>query len=62
MTNIPEPKNVEERAMEIWVTPQGFLRAAAANHATSTRTTDGGSEVTFLDGETQICRQDQRAE
>ena len=50
VTNIPEPKNVEERAMEIWVTPQGFLRAAAANHATSTRTTDGGSEVTFLMG------------
>ena len=36
--------------MEIWMTPHGFLRAAAANHATSTSTTDGGSEVTFMAG------------
>ncbi len=50
VTSIPEPKNVEERAMEIWVTPQGFLKAAEANHATSTPTSDGGSEVTFLAG------------
>ncbi len=50
VTSIPEPKNVEERAMEIWLTPQGFLKAAEENHATSTRTTDGGSEVTFLMG------------
>ena len=35
VTSIPEPKNVEERAMEIWATPQGFLRAAEANHATN---------------------------
>ena len=49
-TSIPEPKNVEERAMEIWATPQGFLKAAEANHATSTPTSDGGSEVTFLAG------------
>jgi glyoxylase-like metal-dependent hydrolase (beta-lactamase superfamily II) len=50
VTNVPDAKNVEEHAMEIWVTPQGFLRAAAANHATSTPTTDGGSEVTFMAG------------
>jgi glyoxylase-like metal-dependent hydrolase (beta-lactamase superfamily II) len=50
-TTVPDPGNdVEERAMEIWATPQGFLRAAAANHATSVPTTDGGSEVTFLLG------------
>jgi glyoxylase-like metal-dependent hydrolase (beta-lactamase superfamily II) len=49
-TSIPEPKNVEERAMEIWATPQGFLKAAEANHATSTPTSDGGSEVAFLAG------------
>src|ERR1700690_910425 len=49
-TSIPEPKNVEERAMEIWGAPQGFLKAAEANHATSTPTSDGGSEVTFLAG------------
>ena len=47
VTNIPEPKNVEERAMEIWMTPHGFLRAALENHAVSVATTDGGSEVTF---------------
>jgi glyoxylase-like metal-dependent hydrolase (beta-lactamase superfamily II) len=50
VTTVPEPKNVEERAMEIWVTPQGFLKAAAANHAASTPTPDGGSEVTFMAG------------
>ena len=50
VTNVPDAKNVEERAMEIWVTPQGFLRAAAANHATSTPATDGGTEVTFMAG------------
>jgi glyoxylase-like metal-dependent hydrolase (beta-lactamase superfamily II) len=49
VTSIPEPKNVEERAMEIWMTPQGFLRAAQANHATSVPTPDG-SEVTFMMG------------
>ena len=47
--NIPEDKNVEERAMEIWATPHGFLRAAVANHATS-RSVKGGTEVTFTDG------------
>ena len=50
VTALPDAKNVEERAMEIWVTPQGFLRAAAANHATTTPTTDSGSEVTFMAG------------
>jgi glyoxylase-like metal-dependent hydrolase (beta-lactamase superfamily II) len=46
----PDTKNVGESAMEIWMTPHGFLRAAAANHATSTPTTDGGTEVTFMMG------------
>ena len=36
--------------MEIWTTPHGFLKAAAANKATSTPS-EGGSEVTFtMDG------------
>lgn len=48
-TNIPEDKNVEERAMEIWATPHGFLRAAAAHHATA-RAVKGGTEVTYIDG------------
>ena len=40
---------VEERVMEIWSTPQGFVRAAKANNATSTAA-GGGSEVTFTAG------------
>ena len=31
----PQPAAVEERMMEIWTTPHGFLKAAAANNATS---------------------------
>jgi hypothetical protein len=46
----PQPAAVEERTMEIWTTPHGFLKAAAANDATSTRSGDG-SEVAFtIDG------------
>ena len=45
-----QPAAVEERVMEIWTTPHGFLKAAAANKATSTPS-EGGSEVTFtMDG------------
>jgi glyoxylase-like metal-dependent hydrolase (beta-lactamase superfamily II) len=42
----PQPAAVEERTMEIWTTPHGFLKAAAANNATSQQT-EGGSEVSF---------------
>jgi glyoxylase-like metal-dependent hydrolase (beta-lactamase superfamily II) len=42
----PQPAAVEERVMEIWTTPHGFLKAAAANNATS-ESADGGSKVTF---------------
>jgi glyoxylase-like metal-dependent hydrolase (beta-lactamase superfamily II) len=46
----PQPAAVAERTMEIWSTPHGFLRAAAANGATS-EVVDGGSQITFtLDG------------
>jgi glyoxylase-like metal-dependent hydrolase (beta-lactamase superfamily II) len=45
----PQAAAVEERVMEIWTTPHGFLKAAAANNATSTPK-DGGSEVTFTVG------------
>jgi glyoxylase-like metal-dependent hydrolase (beta-lactamase superfamily II) len=41
-----QPGAVEERTMEIWTTPHGFLRAAIANNATSTPA-GGGSEVSF---------------
>jgi glyoxylase-like metal-dependent hydrolase (beta-lactamase superfamily II) len=42
----PQPAAVEERTMEIWTTPHGFLKAAATHNATS-QPADGGSEVTF---------------
>ena len=42
----PQPAAVEERVMEIWTTPHGFLKAAAANNATS-EPGDGGSKVSF---------------
>jgi len=42
----PQPTAVEERTMEIWTTPHGFLKAAAANNATS-QPSNGGSEVIF---------------
>src|SRR5262245_23776460 len=45
----PQPAAVEERVMEIWTTPHGFLKAAAANNETSTAA-EGGSEVTFTVG------------
>ncbi|MEQ1530868.1 MAG: MBL fold metallo-hydrolase [Methylococcales bacterium] len=41
-----QPAAVEERAAEIWSTPQGFLKAALANQATSTESADG-TEVAF---------------
>jgi glyoxylase-like metal-dependent hydrolase (beta-lactamase superfamily II) len=40
------PAAAEERAMEIWVTPHGFLKAARANNAT-VEPANGGSMVTF---------------
>ena len=42
-----QPATVEERTMEIWTTPHGFLKAAAANNATSTPIDGGGNTVTF---------------
>ena len=45
----PQPAAVEERTMEIWTTPHGFLKAAAANNATS-QPAEGGSEVSFTVG------------
>ena len=43
----PQPAAVEERVMEIWTTPHGFLKAAAANNATSQPVEGGGSDVSF---------------
>lgn len=42
----PQSAAVEERIAEIWTTPQGFLKAALANSATSKKAGDG-SEITF---------------
>lgn len=41
-----QPAAVEERLAEIWASPQGFLKAAKANHATS-QAVDSGTEVSF---------------
>jgi glyoxylase-like metal-dependent hydrolase (beta-lactamase superfamily II) len=46
----PQPAAVEERVMEIWATPHGFLKAAAANNASSQPAPGGGSEVSFTSG------------
>jgi glyoxylase-like metal-dependent hydrolase (beta-lactamase superfamily II) len=54
VTAISDAKNTEERTMEIWATPQGFLRAAAANHATSKPINGGGTEVTFMMGKHKV--------
>ena len=54
VTAIADAKNAEERTMEIWATPQGFLRAAAASHATSRPINGGGTEVSFLLGKHRI--------
>ena len=45
----PQPAAVEERTMEIWSTPHGFLKAALANNATL-QPAGAGSEVTFTAG------------
>jgi len=42
----PQPAAVEERTMEIWTTPHGFVKAAAANNATS-QPAGGGTDVSF---------------
>jgi glyoxylase-like metal-dependent hydrolase (beta-lactamase superfamily II) len=46
----PQPAAVEERVMEIWTTPHGFLKAAAANNAATTPIEGGGSTVSFTVG------------
>ena len=45
-----QPAAVEERIVEIWSTPHGFLKAALANNATSQPNDDDGSEVSFTAG------------
>lgn len=45
-TVTPQTTAVEERTAEIWSTPQGFLKAATANHAES-KTVGDKTEVSF---------------
>jgi glyoxylase-like metal-dependent hydrolase (beta-lactamase superfamily II) len=45
----PQVEAVAERTMEIWTTPHGFLKAAAANNATS-QPSNGGADVSFTMG------------
>lgn len=43
----PAPESEVLCLLELWATPQGFVKAAAANHAT-TRVVPGGAEVSFI--------------
>jgi glyoxylase-like metal-dependent hydrolase (beta-lactamase superfamily II) len=45
----PQPGAQLERMLALWSTPQGFVKAAMANNAT-TRAARGGTEVTFMVG------------
>ena len=45
----PQAAAQPERMLALWATPQGFVKAAMANNAT-TRQTRGGTEVTFTTG------------
>jgi len=42
----PQPGAAVERMLALWATPQGFVKAAMANNAT-TRKANGGTEVSF---------------
>jgi glyoxylase-like metal-dependent hydrolase (beta-lactamase superfamily II) len=45
----PAPEAAVERMLQLWATPQGFVRAAMANQAT-TRQVKGGTSVSFIVG------------
>ena len=45
----PAPGNAVERMLMVWATPQGFVKAAMANSAT-TKKAKGGTEVSFTVG------------
>jgi hypothetical protein len=44
----PAPAAAYERGLHIWLTPHGFLKAAAENHATARAGEDAGKKVTIL--------------
>jgi glyoxylase-like metal-dependent hydrolase (beta-lactamase superfamily II) len=45
----PAPANAVERMLWVWATPQGFVKAATTNNAT-TKKAKGGTEVSFTVG------------
>jgi glyoxylase-like metal-dependent hydrolase (beta-lactamase superfamily II) len=45
----PAPGNVVDRMLMLWATPQGFLKAAMMNNAT-TKKANGGTQVSFTVG------------
>jgi hypothetical protein len=44
----PAPAAAYERGLQIWLTPHGFLKAAAENHATAEAGEESGAKVTIL--------------
>lgn len=44
----PAPAAADDRQLQIWLTPHGFLKAAAENHATAKAGKDPGHKVTVL--------------
>jgi glyoxylase-like metal-dependent hydrolase (beta-lactamase superfamily II) len=44
------PANLAERNAELWASPQGFVKAALANHAALKALGDGSMQVSFLVG------------
>jgi len=53
--NAPQPAigAAEERQMQIWLTPHGFLKAAMENNATAKKG-KGGTVVSFMDGKFKV--------
>ncbi|MBC7860180.1 MAG: MBL fold metallo-hydrolase, partial [Burkholderiaceae bacterium] len=49
-TVTPQPAAAEERGAEIWATPQGFIKAALANHAVTKAAKDGLTVSFTVDG------------
>jgi glyoxylase-like metal-dependent hydrolase (beta-lactamase superfamily II) len=45
---VPQPAASEERTLQIWLSPHGFLRGAAAGKATAEAGKDGGKNVTVV--------------
>ena len=45
---VPAPAASEERALQIWLTPHGFLRGAAQNKATVSQGKEDGKNVTVV--------------